>query len=404
MATSRSDNPQPQPLPAHLAQVVEQLERLERRGRLTSHSLSLLHPPKHPAAHPSYPPAPPSDAPPLEARPPTTLSRNDTLGPTLDSSWALSPCDYITSTPVLHELFGVVHDEYPPRKPERHGPDLCKPDPQNPHADNLDPDALETCKIGVHNNAPVSDNQPPHHQEQYRQGQYSQGQYRQVKHHQDNSTRQDKNLNSPWSPPLILLTALATNTRGPLLWIGEHCWPGIWSLYNSGNADKPGSLLGRSTFVRTPRSLRRDDERAARLWAAEICLRAGAVVITDGSGFDRADTQRLQLAARHGHRPCISVRPPRERAQLSAATTRWSLCPAHTENQDASVWKLKLLRLKGAPPAPCFQPDQEWMLLYEHLTQSPAIPLRFFPVVRCRFGAAHPAQGAGATPLANAIA
>jgi len=64
-------------------------------------------------------------------------------------------------------------------------------------------------------------------------------------------------------------------------------------------------------------------------------LRAGdyntIVVVADGRGLTMAMTRRLQLAAESGHALALLARDPRDRSQLSAAATRWTVTPVRAK-------------------------------------------------------------------------
>lgn len=116
-----------------------------------------------------------------------------------------------------------------------------------------------------------------------------------------------------------------------IVWIGTRIWPSASALLHPPWRHAPAgpaSLLAASMFV---------DARdvSARLWAADLALRSAAccLVIVDGAGFDLTATRRLQLAARTGdaERGAASmgvlVRASGDRAELSAASCRWTIAP-----------------------------------------------------------------------------
>lgn len=178
-----------------------------------------------------------------------------------------------------------------------------------------------------------------------------------------------------WSPPLALLAHLARQAAagdstdgyarapGRLVWIGERVWPYPHVM------GRDRSLLAESLWVRT-------GSDGSRLWATELALRSGAAaaVIADGSRFDRAATQRLQLAAEAKGGVCLLVRPPHERSMLSAAATRWWVRTA-TSSGTGPRWTVELLRCKGVQPAP--GAVRPWMVGYEWQSGD----LRVFPDV-----------------------
>lgn len=263
---------------------------------------------------------------------------------------APSPCEYLTTTCALHEILGVV-DQQPL-------PSAC--------ASLLSTSLSDSSPIG---SSPLG----------YRQSASS----------------------FHWSRPLLLLCTLARRLSSQLMWVGENTWPSIWSL-GANPPEAPLTMLERSFFVGIPSTLVRDEERAARLWAAELALRAGVTTIVDGRGFDRADTQRLQIAARHGACACISIRPAHEASMLSAAASRWLVARANCASSagivaDISVWSLALHRLKGSHPS--LRPPQEWIVAHDHQPHPQALSLTFLPVVCSRYSGAPVAASLGPSPL-----
>lgn len=188
-----------------------------------------------------------------------------------------------------------------------------------------------------------------------------------------------------WLPPLSILVHLARQASGSqwekhdeagvggraraglLVWIGEAVWPFPSTLVD--HAADP--LLARSIFIRASCP-------GARLWAADLALRSGAAaaVIADGSRFDLSATRRLQLAAEGGGGGglCFLARPPWERAELSAAATRWRVrfappVPAaypliHTPTRR---WTVELLRCKGVQPTAAA--SRCWILEHDRATR-----------------------------------
>lgn len=173
-------------------------------------------------------------------------------------------------------------------------------------------------------------------------------------------THQQPARRAAWTPPLTLTIhlarrAAAANTAGAIVWIGANAWPFPTLLF------RPECNLGaRSLFVRAATA----DERT---WAADLALRSGgaAAVVIDARDTDLSASRRLQLAAETGNCPCIALRPAHERAELSAAATRWSISPAPpappvttTPAADAAQptptrrWIVELLRCKGVQPSP----------------------------------------------------
>jgi len=168
-----------------------------------------------------------------------------------------------------------------------------------------------------------------------------------------------------WTPPLCVLAHLARQAfdhhRVALwtVWIGRRCHPYPRVLIRG--ADR--QLLDRSLFVAPP-------DAPSRLWAMDLALRSPAVgcVIADGSGFDRAATQRIQHLARTESKWALTARPPPQRNVLSAAYTRWRIGIAPPVDNDKSgiradgvttEWHVELLRCKGLRPT---QDRHTWRL------------------------------------------
>ena len=135
---------------------------------------------------------------------------------------------------------------------------------------------------------------------------------------------------------------------GHVAWVGRRAWPAAEALRRAG-------LLGRSLLVDA-------DSPRDRLWAAELCVRAGGgsgpvdAVVVDAAGFDLTATRRLQLAARARDARLILLRPEADRRAASAAGERWLVTPAPATAQGDEVgprrpeWDVRLLRLKGPRP------------------------------------------------------
>lgn len=164
-----------------------------------------------------------------------------------------------------------------------------------------------------------------------------------------------------WTPPLCVLVHLAwqafdRHSSSPwTVWIGKHCHPYPRVLIRG----EDRQLLERSLFV-TPR------DAVSRLWAVDLALRSPAVgcVVADGSGFDRAATQRIQLLARTQTKAVLSVCPPRQQSELSAAQTRWrmSVPPPMAKKTASGIqprWIVELLRCKGMRPT---KEHRVWLL------------------------------------------
>lgn len=139
---------------------------------------------------------------------------------------------------------------------------------------------------------------------------------------------------------------------GLVIWIGRWVWPSVRSL-----AGRDGSreLLMRSLWVDP-------GDADARAWAFEQALRCDGVSmgVVDGTGFSRALSRRLQLAADRSAVTCAEgvrarppalaciVRPWRERDAPGSASTRWIVAPAPADAQDESPqWNVRLLRARG---------------------------------------------------------
>jgi hypothetical protein len=139
---------------------------------------------------------------------------------------------------------------------------------------------------------------------------------------------------------------------GLVVWVGRWVWPSVRSLVGR---DGSRELLARSLWVDP-------DGADARAWAFEQALRCDGVAmgVVDGTGFSRALSRRLQLAADRSavicaegtrERPpalaCV-VRPWHERDALGSASTRWIVQPAFADAQDESPrWSVQLSRARG---------------------------------------------------------
>lgn len=159
-------------------------------------------------------------------------------------------------------------------------------------------------------------------------------------------------LDARWTPPLCILAHLAwqafdRSSSSPwVVWVGRACHPYPRVLVRG--ADR--RLLERSLFV-SPRDV------AGRVWAMDLALRSQAVgfVVADGSGLDRAATQRIQLLARSQTKVVLAGCPPRQRSILSAAQTRWLVRTERAPGQRRAGeirpgWSVELLRCKGMRP------------------------------------------------------
>jgi len=172
-----------------------------------------------------------------------------------------------------------------------------------------------------------------------------------------------RSLDQRWTPPLCILAHLAWQALDHhpslpwTLWIGERCHPYPRILIRDGGKDR--RLLKRLLFVES-------HDAASRLWAIDSALRSPAVgvIIADGSGFNRAATQRVQALARTQSKWVLATCPPRQQSEHSSAQTRWLIhsMPSATGKQTAGVhprWTIELLRCKGMRPTGA---AHEWLL------------------------------------------
>ena len=156
----------------------------------------------------------------------------------------------------------------------------------------------------------------------------------------------ERTRNSPWFPPLTLISHVAHRAtladRRSTIWVGRGCWPYAPALIG---ADESKRLFVERSMLIDATTL---DERA---WAIDLALRCPAIatVIADGTGLKLAITRRLQLAAASGGAPCLLVRPPWELSELSAAKTRWRVRAERSESTEPR-WTIELLRCKGVRP------------------------------------------------------
>lgn len=168
-----------------------------------------------------------------------------------------------------------------------------------------------------------------------------------------------------WSPPVYMLTDLArlTLTSGVVrrvVWIGRECW--AYPVF----LDQWRELRRASVFVDPPDS-------ASATWAIDVALRCAqpTAVIADGRGLRLAHTRRLQLAAGAGAGVCLLARQSRELAQLSAATTRWSVTPVVTQTYRPR-WSVALLRSKDRPEIGGEPP--RWVVEWDHAQGAVRVP------------------------------
>jgi protein ImuA len=144
----------------------------------------------------------------------------------------------------------------------------------------------------------------------------------------------------------------ARHGAGLVVWIGRWAWPSVRSLIGR---DGSRELLVRSLWLDP-------DDADGRAWAFEQALRCDGVSmgVVDGTGFSRALSRRLQLAADRSAVACAEgtrarppalacvVRPWRERDALGSASTRWAVEPAPSDTHDESPqWTVRLHRARG---------------------------------------------------------
>ncbi len=137
----------------------------------------------------------------------------------------------------------------------------------------------------------------------------------------------------------------ATQTTGPILWIGERAAVGTLT---------PCAL---SDFIDPTRIvLIETSNRKETLWATEQALRCpgAAVVITQlHLGPDLRESRRLQLAAETGGG--LGLVLIERRAQSSAAQTRWECEPdsstdmSAVQRLNAAGWSWALIKNKAGP-------------------------------------------------------
>ncbi len=170
-----------------------------------------------------------------------------------------------------------------------------------------------------------------------------------------------------WAPPVCIPLHLAWRALETgcvplwLVWVGRRCFPYPGVLVREDGRDR--RMLERSIFV-SPR------DTAKRLWAMDLALRCPAVgvVIADGSRFDMAATRRVQLVAKTHDTLALLVRPPWERAGLSAAQTRWQVTWEPRADCHANPrWSVELLRCKGVQPA---KARGRWVLEWDHASST----------------------------------
>lgn len=155
-----------------------------------------------------------------------------------------------------------------------------------------------------------------------------------------------------WRMVAMTDPSAARHGAGLVVWIGRWVWPSVRALIGR---DGSRELLARSLWV--------DPEDAdARAWAFEQALRCDGVAmgVVDGTGFSRALSRRLQLAADRSAVACAEgtrTRPPalacvarpwHERDAIGSAATRWIVEPAAAgADDDSPQWTVRLLRARG---------------------------------------------------------
>jgi protein ImuA len=155
-----------------------------------------------------------------------------------------------------------------------------------------------------------------------------------------------------WRMVALTDPVAARHGAGIVVWIGRWAWPSVRALIG---CDGSRELLSRSLWLNP-------DGADARAWAFEQALRCDGVSmgVVDGTGFSRALSRRLQLAADRSEVTCAEgtrarppalacvVRPWRERDALGSASTRWIVAPAPADVHDESPqWLVRLHRARG---------------------------------------------------------
>jgi protein ImuA len=157
-------------------------------------------------------------------------------------------------------------------------------------------------------------------------------------------------------PPITVLMHLARQTAAAgsntwAIWVGRSCWP-----YPHGLDGDDESVLGRCLFVDPA-------DAASRLWALALAARCEAVgvVIGDGTGLDMAATRRLQLTARDANTPILLARDHKERGEVSAAATRWTVSPTWSPTHQPR-WRIELWRCKGMQGEWSTEAQRSWVV------------------------------------------
>lgn len=173
------------------------------------------------------------------------------------------------------------------------------------------------------------------------------------------------------------------------------------STSDGGSGAGPSELFARSLFVDVDGRDAAEDPRARRrrrgaprpgrkLWAIDTALRCPGVtaVVADGSGLDMAASRRLQLAAARSGALVLLARPPAERGEISAATTRWRVTreesPEIADGDEGFAptargvrWRAELLRAKGAQVL--VEADERTSSGFRRHTSAPQAPAHHDP-------------------------
>ena len=198
----------------------------------------------------------------------------------------------------------------------------------------------------------------------------------------------------------------ASRESGHILWVGARVFPHTRALVGGLRGDPRQTpdtrLLDRSWFVDVPdspeggrptsrrrgrgrgrgrgrdRSVASRNRSNHRTWILEQAIRCPGVtaVVADAEGLPMACTRRLHLALRQsesqGHRVLVLLlRPPWDRGEISAATSRWSVSPtAHDAKaiRDEGMSAISgVPRLVGAEPVRFCEPGTvAWRLQMLH--------------------------------------
>lgn len=169
-------------------------------------------------------------------------------------------------------------------------------------------------------------------------------------------------------PPIAILIgtawrALRAQPHRRVFWIGRQCWPYPHALVLRGSGEPDSLLLDASVFV---------DARCTseRVWAIDVASRSegAGLVVADGRGISMAESRRLQLAAEAACTSVQLIRPDAERAELSAARTRWRVA-AQPDTDRGQAWSVELLRTKGGTEAWfASRGARRWVVKRDHAT------------------------------------